>query len=253
MIPNQDTYHPGDIAQLLVVAPFAKASGLLSIVGQRHHPDPALRARARLGRRQGSDRRHRHARGHRAGRPRRAGPEAARRRDEGSRRFLPVRRSRPRRSPLQVQPANETLTVTAVARDRVTEPGAHDTVDVSVKAPDGSPVANADVAVVVVDEAVLVVDRLQARRSDRRDVRGADRRAPGRLSPQQPGAGEPQRVRRARDHAHDHGGRGARARAIRARGPQGLQGDEGIQGGVGPVGPQGPAARRVRPGDGARR
>ena len=37
----------------------------------------------------------------------------------------------------------------------MTKPGAHDTIDVSVKAPDGSPVGNADVAVVVVDEAVL--------------------------------------------------------------------------------------------------
>ena len=54
-----------------------------------------------------------------------------------------------------MQPANETLKVSAVARDRVTEPGAHDTVDVSVAGADGSPVAGADVAVVVVDEAVL--------------------------------------------------------------------------------------------------
>ena len=85
VIPNQDTYHPGDVAQLLVVAPFAKASGLLSDLRQRHHADPGLRARERLGRRQGADRRHRHARGHRAGRSRRSGSEAARRRDEGSR------------------------------------------------------------------------------------------------------------------------------------------------------------------------
>ena len=31
VIPNQDTYHPGDVAQLLVVAPFAKGNGLLTV------------------------------------------------------------------------------------------------------------------------------------------------------------------------------------------------------------------------------
>ena len=37
----------------------------------------------------------------------------------------------------------------------LSDPGSHDTVDVSVKGPDGAAVADADVAVVVVDEAVL--------------------------------------------------------------------------------------------------
>src|SRR4029078_5261521 len=49
----------------------------------------------------------------------------------------------------------QTLKVSAVARHPVSEPGAHDTVDVSVAGADGSAVAGADVAVVVVDEAVL--------------------------------------------------------------------------------------------------
>jgi uncharacterized protein YfaS (alpha-2-macroglobulin family) len=57
--------------------------------------------------------------------------------------------------PLIVEPVSQTLTVTAEARDRVTEPGERGTIDVSVTAADGSAVTGADVAVVVVDEAVL--------------------------------------------------------------------------------------------------
>src|SRR5207244_354844 len=57
--------------------------------------------------------------------------------------------------PLQVEPTNETLKVTAVAEHTVVDPGAHDTVDVKVTGADGAPVADSDVAVVVVDDAVL--------------------------------------------------------------------------------------------------
>ena len=124
----------------------------------------------------------------------------------------------------------------------MTKPGAHDTVDVSVKAPDGSPVAGADVAVVVVDEAVLSLTGYKLADPHRRDVRGAHRRALGRLSPQHPGVGEPRRVRRPNDHADDARRAGAaleRGRHRRPAGPAGLQGDEGIQGGVGPQGPTG--------------
>ena len=77
MIPNQDTYHPGDVAQLLVVAPFAKGNGLLTVSANDTTQTQRFTLEQRLGRRQGADRRHRHARGHRAGRPRRTSAAAA--------------------------------------------------------------------------------------------------------------------------------------------------------------------------------
>ena len=118
--------------------------------------------------------------------------------------------------PLQVKPANETLKVSAVARDRVTAPGAHDTVDVSVAGADGSAVAGADVAVVVVDDAVLsltdykLADPISAMYAPQTDATS------GRLSPQQLGAGEPRRVRSARHDTVEHG-RGAEFQVVLAR------------------------------------
>ena len=52
-------------------------------------------------------------------------------------------------------PTSRTLTVDAVPRDEAVAAGRQTTVDVTVTDADGSPVAGADVAVVVVDEAVL--------------------------------------------------------------------------------------------------
>jgi uncharacterized protein YfaS (alpha-2-macroglobulin family) len=56
---------------------------------------------------------------------------------------------------LHVDPVEQRLTVDATPRAPVTEPGAHATVDVTVHGADGAPVAGADVAVAVVDDAVL--------------------------------------------------------------------------------------------------
>lgn len=56
---------------------------------------------------------------------------------------------------LTVLPASRTLAVTAEPADEELEPGASTTVDVRVAGPDGSSVAGAEVAVAVVDEALL--------------------------------------------------------------------------------------------------
>jgi len=56
---------------------------------------------------------------------------------------------------LEVQPASRTLAVVAEAADQDLEPGASTTVEVTVAAPDGSPVDGAEVAIAVVDEALL--------------------------------------------------------------------------------------------------
>ncbi|WP_370325103.1 alpha-2-macroglobulin family protein [Euzebya sp.] len=56
---------------------------------------------------------------------------------------------------IAVPPTSRTLTVDAVPRDEAVEPGASTAVDVTVTDADGTPVEGADVAVVVVDEALL--------------------------------------------------------------------------------------------------
>src|SRR6185295_11199763 len=77
-------------------------------------------------------------------------------------------------------PTTQTLKVSAVARHPVSEPGAHDTIDVSVAGADGSAVAGADVAVVVVDEAVLsltgykLADPIAAIYTEQTNERSAD-------------------------------------------------------------------------------
>jgi uncharacterized protein YfaS (alpha-2-macroglobulin family) len=56
---------------------------------------------------------------------------------------------------LEVPPASRTLEVAVEPRDEAVEPGGSTTVDVIITGADGAPEAGADVAVVVVDEAVL--------------------------------------------------------------------------------------------------
>lgn len=154
VVPDEDRYRPGDTAELLVIAPFADGHGLLSIAAngttttQRFALDdgsaivavpitdayvPGISLQVDL-----------------------AG-SAPRLRDDGTADAdLPPRPAFATASlSLAVEPADQTLTVTAEARDRVAEPGEQGTVDVAVAAADGSPVSGAEVAVVVVDEAVL--------------------------------------------------------------------------------------------------
>ena len=154
VIPDKDTYHPGDTAELLVVAPFETASGLLTVSANGttvaehftvEHGSAIVKVPIAA-----TDTRGLTVQVDLAG-------QAPRLRDDGTNDpTLPPRPAFATATlPLQVQPANETLKVVAVARDRVTKPGAHDTVDVAVTTADGSPVRGADVAVVVVDDAVL--------------------------------------------------------------------------------------------------
>ena len=154
VVPDKDTYRPGDTAQLLVVAPFANANGLLTVSANgttqtQHfvvdHGSAVVNVPIA-----DTDTRGLTVQVDLAG-------QAPRLRDDGTKDpKLPPRPAFATATlPLHVEPANETLTVSAVARHGVVDPGAHDTIDVSVKGADGSAVANADVAVVVVDEAVL--------------------------------------------------------------------------------------------------
>ena len=206
VIPNQDTYHPGDVAQLLVVAPFAKGNGLLTVSANNTTRtqsftlvDGTAVVKVPIA---GTDTHGLTVQVDVAG-------QVPRKRDDGTNdpTLPPTPAFASGSLPLHVLPANETLTVSAIAHDTVTKPGAHDTVDVSVKAPGGAAAAGADVAVVVVDEAVLsltgykLADPIAAMYADR------EWRAFGRLPPQQPGVGEPRRVRPAEHPAHDQVGR----------------------------------------------
>jgi alpha-2-macroglobulin len=154
VVPNQEQYHPGDTAQLLVVAPFETGNGLLTVSANgamqtQHFALDHGSAIVNVPIAQ-TDTRGLTVQVDIAG-------QAPRLRDDGTKDpTLPPRPAFASATlPLHVQAANETLTVSAVAQHRVSDPGSHDTVDVAVKGPDGSAVANADVAVVVVDEAVL--------------------------------------------------------------------------------------------------
>jgi alpha-2-macroglobulin len=154
LIPSRQTYAVGDTAEVLVPAPFSPATALVTItrdgieetrvvevvdgsavvevpitedaVGGLGVQVDLVGAAARLG-------------------------------DDGA----PLADAPPRpafatgSTRLDVPPVTRTLTVEAAPRDAVVAPGASTAVDVRVTGPDGAPVAGADLAVVVVDEAVL--------------------------------------------------------------------------------------------------
>ena len=122
VVPNQEHYRPGDTAQLLVVAPFAKANGLLTVSANgtmrtQHfvleHGSAVVNVPIA-----DTDTHGLTVQVDLAG-------QAPRLRDDGTKDpTLPPRPAFASASlPLQVQPANETLTVSAVARHRVSRPG----------------------------------------------------------------------------------------------------------------------------------
>jgi uncharacterized protein YfaS (alpha-2-macroglobulin family) len=154
VVPDRESYAPGDTAELLVIAPFGHGEGLLTItanggtatrrftlnggsavvdvpITQGHVPGISLHVDV-------------------------AG-QAPRLRDDGT--TDPDLPPRPAFATaalsLPVEPVAQTLSVTAEPRATVAEPGDAGTIEVEVRGAGGAPVANADVAVVVVDEAVL--------------------------------------------------------------------------------------------------
>ena len=154
IVPAEEEHAPGDTAELLVIAPFAPAHGVVTI--SRHGIEetrtvdmpegsavvelaiaeddvPGLDVRVDV-----------------------AG-SAPRLRDDGSTSDdLPPRPAFATGAlTLPVTATSKTLDVSAVPRDGAVEPGASTTVDVTVEDAGGQPVTGAEVAVVVVDEAVL--------------------------------------------------------------------------------------------------
>ncbi|HSM57907.1 MAG TPA: alpha-2-macroglobulin family protein [Candidatus Sulfomarinibacteraceae bacterium] len=160
LIPDKETYQPGDVAQVLVQSPFSPAEGLLTVsrsgilyterfqmsegsytlqipVEEAHLPNLHLQVDL-------------------------AG-EAPRLDDAGD--PLPDAPPRPAFASgslnLEISKRSRTLDVSAAPQASELEPGGETTVDVTVTGPDGQPVAGAEVALVVVDEAILALTNYQ--------------------------------------------------------------------------------------------
>ncbi len=156
LVPDRETYAPGDTAQILVQAPFAPAHGLVTVshggivsseafdapdgsavldvaIDEAAIPNLVVQVDV-VG----------------------AAPRVA---DDGT--PVPDVPARPAFATsqinLSVPPASRTLTVAAVPAAAALEPGADTSVTVTVTDAGGQPVPGADVTVIVVDEAVLAL------------------------------------------------------------------------------------------------
>ena len=160
LIPDGEQYAPGDSAQILVQAPFFPAEGLLTlrrgglVSGERFTMDgpthtlhvlieekyiPNIHVQVDL-------------------------VGAAERVDDAGNAILgaPLRPAYASgRLNLSIPPLSRTLRVDATPRADRLEPGAETTIDVTVQDAEGAPVAGAEFAVVVVDEAILALTGYQ--------------------------------------------------------------------------------------------
>jgi uncharacterized protein YfaS (alpha-2-macroglobulin family) len=156
IVPDKTEYKPGELAEVLVLAPFVPAEGLLTVRRQgivhverftmktasqaiKLKLDDALVPNAEV----------------------RVDLVGAATRDDASGTpdsKLPKRPAFASSSAaIKVLPVTRLLAVTAAAKKNTVEPGGSTNIDVDVKAPDGRPVPGAQVAVIVVDEAVLAL------------------------------------------------------------------------------------------------
>lgn len=169
LVPDQAEYQPGDTAEILVQAPFAPAEGLLSIrrsglvrtervtldgpsttlrvpVDETLLPNFTVQLDLVGAAARSADDGAATDDGAAAGGTDDAAP-------------LPPRPAYASGSiDLSVPPRVRTLGVSATPRDAAVAPGGSTTVDVAVADADGRPLAGAEVALVVVDEAVLALD-----------------------------------------------------------------------------------------------
>ena len=156
LIPDGENYAPGDVARILVQAPFFPAEGLVTVrreglvsterftmdgpthtvqlpIEEKHIPNIDVQVNL-VG-------------------------STVRVDDEGN--GIPAAPPRPAyargRLNLSIPPLSRTLRVGAVPRAQKLEPGAETTIDVMVRNAEGEPVAGAEFAVVVVDEAILAL------------------------------------------------------------------------------------------------
>jgi len=160
LIPDQENYQPGDTAEILVQSPFSPAEGLMTVsrsgilyterfkivdgtatleipVEEVHIPNLNIQVDL-VG-------------------------EAPRLDDQGN--PLPDVPPRPAYASgtliLNIPPLLRTLDMEVTPRDTALEPGGETTVFVALKDTNGQPVSNAELAVVVVDEAILALTNYQ--------------------------------------------------------------------------------------------
>jgi uncharacterized protein YfaS (alpha-2-macroglobulin family) len=156
IIPDKKEYAAGESAKLLLVAPFAPAEGLLVLAREGllsaerftlSSTTQMLTVKA-----DGKLTPNVHAIVLLTG-------AAARRNEAGvADPTLPKRPAYARGDyDLPITRAHRSLSLTVSPRDKALEPGGQTTVDVDVKDPHGAPVADAEVAIVVVDESILAL------------------------------------------------------------------------------------------------
>jgi uncharacterized protein YfaS (alpha-2-macroglobulin family) len=156
LVPDQKDYVPGDTAEILVVAPFAPAEGVLRLERQGvvHLERFSMRTRTVALKVKLEEA---HVPNVRAavslvGAETRDGPDGA---------PDPALKKRPAfadgRQELKVLPVSRTLEVTAAAKRTALEPGGSTQIEVEVKDSSGQGVGGAEVAIVVADEAVLAL------------------------------------------------------------------------------------------------
>ena len=156
LVPDKKEYKPGELAELLVIAPFTPAEGLLTVRRQgithverftmkassqaiKVKLDEALVPNAEL----------------------RVDLVGSAPRDDAAGAVDPKLPRRPAfastSTMVKILPTTRRLDVTAVAKRSAIEPGGSTQIDIDVKGPDGRGVSGAQVAVVVADEAVLAL------------------------------------------------------------------------------------------------
>ncbi|MFL6467898.1 MAG: alpha-2-macroglobulin family protein, partial [Pyrinomonadaceae bacterium] len=158
LIPSKKDYAPGDVAELLVIAPFTPAEGVLTlrrngiVMTERFSmKDSSITLKIPLEEKYLPNI---YAQVDLVG-------AAVRRNDKGE--IDPKLANRPAFASgninLPISIASRKLTVSAEAKEKTLAPGGETKVDIEVKDSNGEPVSNSEVAVIIVDEAVLALSR----------------------------------------------------------------------------------------------
>lgn len=158
IIPSKKDYQPGDVAELLVIAPFTPAEGVLTLrrdgivkTERFSMKDSSITLRIPI---EESYLPNIHAQVDIVG-------TAPRQNDKGE--VDPKLADRPAFASgnidLSISTASRKLTVSAEPRDSTLAPGGETKITIDVRDHRGEPVANSEVAVVVVDESVLALSR----------------------------------------------------------------------------------------------
>lgn len=156
VVPDKKEYKPGELAEVLVLAPFVPAEGLLTVRRQGivHVERFTMRSASQAIKLKLDDALVPNAEV-------RVDLVGAATRDDASGTPEPKLPKRPAfassSAAIKVLPVTRTLAVTAAAKKNAIEPGGSTQIDVDVKGADGRSVPGAQVAVIVVDEAVLAL------------------------------------------------------------------------------------------------